>query len=435
MKTKLLIASGGLLLAALWGYVGYKQTASASEPVEIVEPVQMPVQQEDDDDDEDGEPDGPFDQWYRDIRFERWTEAGADPGVILATLTKIEQAEGKRDDPTQPDTIIEYGPGQWTYEWNQIAEYALLSAEMAADVGYTELAHEQFMQAAIYYNMAGYPNLNRDYENEAMDNALTAYERAGEYADWTLEKITLPVAGKSIPVLLHLPLQEDEQPLPVVMVTGGTDVTLVEHYGYFADYFKDAGVAMVTFDVPGTGGSGELKLDKNSEKVHLAVMNFLANDARFDENRVAAFSSSMGGNAVVKIAVLEQDRIRAVVNRCGTVHSPLVAPPEAIAHIPEMTLDVFATRTGAELKNLEEIASLAKPISLVEQGVLTDEIVTTVPILNINTHDDPIFPPEDMLLVAHNSLDGSVVFDGVAGHCPEDSEAYIADWLIRHLEK
>ena len=100
-----------------------------------------------------------------------------------------------------------------------------------------------------------------------------------------------------------------------------------------------------------------------------------------------------------------------------------------------MTLDVFATRTGAELKNIEEIASLAKPISLVEQGILTDEIVTTVPILNINTHNDPIFPPEDMLLVAHNSLAGEVVFDGVAGHCPEDSEAYIADWLINHVEK
>ena len=116
MKTKILIISSGLVLAALWGYVGYTQTVSASEPVEVVEPVQMPVQQEDDDDDDD-EPSGPFDHWYRDIRFERWTEAGADPGVILATLTTIEQADGKRDDVTQPDTIIEYGPGHWAYEW------------------------------------------------------------------------------------------------------------------------------------------------------------------------------------------------------------------------------------------------------------------------------------------------------------------------------
>ena len=192
------------------------------------------------------------------------------------------------------------------------------------------MAHEQFMQAAIYYNMAGYPNLNRDFEHEAMDNAVAAYESAGEYADWTFEKITVPVDGKPIPVLLHLPMQDDASALPSVMVTGGTDVTFVEHYGYFADYFKEAGVAMVTFDVPGTGGSRDLKLDKNSEKVHLAVLDFITNDARFDENRVAAFSSSMGGNAAVKIAVLEQDRIQAVVNRCGTVHSPLVAPPEGL---------------------------------------------------------------------------------------------------------
>lgn len=386
------------------------------------------------DDDDDG-PSGPYDHWYRDVRFGAWEHLGADADVMTATLAQIEQANGTRSNPAQPDTVVALGPGHWLTEWSLVADETLASAQQAATAGDHAAAHERFVQAAIYYNIASYPNLKTSAELEALQQSIDAYEQAGNHVDWTLEKVDVLVEGKPVGAFIHLP-EEASQPLPVVMVTGGIDVTLIEHYNYFRDHFNDAGVAMVTFDIPGTGASSDFLLDTNSEKIHSAVLEFVSADDRFDPNRVAVFSSSMGGNPAVKLAVMEPGRISAVVNRCGAIHSMLVASPNELGLLPDMTRDSFATRVGAsDLTNYREISTLAKPLSLVEQGILTDEIVTTVPILNVNTHDDPIFPPEDMLMVAHSSLGGEVVFSGAEGHCPEGAEhkAAVANWIIRQL--
>ena len=428
MKTKSLIIIGSLLMVmALTGYFTYTYADGANVAVEAQTAV-SPQQ-------DGSEESGPFDAWYRDIRFGSWVNLGADAGVVLATLDTIEQAEGERANADQPDTIIEVGPGHWTYEWNQVAERAMLAAELGAEEGSDQWLHDQYIQAAIYYAIGAYPNLNSPAEQEAMANSISAYEKAGEYVDWTLEKVDVTVDGRTVPAFLHLPASEDGSPVPVVMVTGGIDVSLVEYYNYFRDYFNEAGVGMVTFDIPGTGGSTGLVLDADAEKVHQAVLDYLNSDERVESEKIAIFSSSMGGNPAVKMAVTEQERVTAVVNRCGAIHGLLDAPPEHLAALPDMTRDVFATRIGADLQDFAEIATLATPISLVNQGILTDSIVTTVPILNINTHNDPIFPPEDMLLVANNSLNGEVVFAGVAGHCPEDEahKVVIADWLIGQL--
>ena len=94
-----------------------------------------------DEEDEEEEQDY-FDFWYRDVRWTSWVELGADASTIMATLNEIEQATGARSNPEQFDTIIEYGEGHWTYEWNQVAEFALATAELAAEEGLVSLLAE-----------------------------------------------------------------------------------------------------------------------------------------------------------------------------------------------------------------------------------------------------------------------------------------------------
>ena len=58
-----------------------------------------------------------------------------------------------------------------------------------------------------------------------------------------------------------------------------------------------------------------------------------------------------------------------------------------------------------------------------------------VPILSLNTPDDPISPPEDMILVASSSLNGEIAFSDFGGHCSDDpnEDEFIARWILDKL--
>lgn len=365
------------------------------------------------------------DLWYRDVRMSRWTNSGASEASITATVERIRNAEGDRSDPTLFDTIIDYGPGHWTYEFTN-------SAEDSAQNG-------NHLEASVLYLAASYPHNNPDGEGgAALQRSIEEYEMAVTEDGFTIERIPLTVEGVDVTALLHLPASADVEPTPVFMVTGGIDVVLTEHYPYFRDYLADSGIAMVSFDIPGTGASSGLILDADMEKVHVAVLDAIASDSRLDSDRVAAMSMSGGGPAVVKLAIEHRDRIVAAVNRCGAVDSALGLPAEVYTAFPAMTVDTYGVRAGLEIGDYEGLSRVTGEINLVNQGLLgTSEAVTDVPILSVNTADDDIAPPEDLALVTAASTNGKQLFIGEEGHCPPDqSDAVtITDWVIDHLNR
>lgn len=59
--------------------------------------------------------------WYRLLRRPSWTWQGADPIEVEQTLARIAMATGERTHDCYLDTIKGYVPGNWIYEWSQVA--------------------------------------------------------------------------------------------------------------------------------------------------------------------------------------------------------------------------------------------------------------------------------------------------------------------------
>jgi esterase FrsA len=382
--------------------------------------------------------DYPASDWYRQIRVAQWTWEGGDQAIIKAVLGKIAAADGDREDPRHLDTVTAYGPGNWTYEWRSAGEEAEQEARRWESDGNTDKARDAYIQAATYYNIASFPHTGRSEQREANLLALRAYENAGRYFTVSLERLEIPAGNDTVVAYLHLP--KDKDLMPVVMKTGGQDVTKTEFYPLAKD-FTDRGIAMISFDIPGT--TNEAVLDPDAERFHAAVLDYLLNDPRFDPNRIAVWSESMGGLPAVKLAVTRQE-LRAVVNECGLLHTmlttplpadPALLPPDMQGLVEGMSFQVFVTRLGVDLSDFAAIGERSSALSLVNQGILTGDIRTDVPVLSVNTHFDMFAPTEDSVMAANASREGEMWFIGEEGHCPSRTETMprVRQWLVDKL--
>ncbi len=399
--------------------------------------------------------------WYRDVRMAMWVWEGAERSKIEATLERVRAGDGERRWQELADTQLSYGPGHWTYEFTRTAEEELVSAGSRPSAA-------ALRRAAVYYLIASYPHLNKPHTRQALAKAFDAYEAAGRHLGKRFETWHLQVDGVAFRAFVHLP--KGRGPHPVVMKTGGMDVLGIEFLP-LADELNRRGAAMVAFDMPGNGNDGVV--DPDAHKHHAAVLERILEDSRFDHARIVAYSESLGGLPVVKFAVTHQQHLAAAVNSCGLVHAVhalelfpvppdvdmavLVAahasgslPAEQVAQIeaglassPEFQaqtrsfqFEVYVERVGAASSGVLDIAVKSLPISLVNQGILGKGERTSVPILSINTWEDPIVPTSDSLLATEVSRRPTLaLFGDHPGHCASRhlEMPYVLNWLGPYL--
>ena len=102
---------------------------------------------------------------------------------------------------------------------------------------------------------------------------------------------------------------------------------------------------MLTVDMPSIGFSSKCKLTQDTSLLHQYVLQHLANVPWVDHTRVAAFGFRFGANIAVRLGYLESQRLKAVACLGPVVHGLLVDPLHQ-GRVPEMYLDVLASRLG-----------------------------------------------------------------------------------------
>ena len=372
-------------------------------------------------------------QTYRDIRPEHWAWWGADMALVEETMAKVRAA--KRGERFWDDAR-EHAPGTWTYEFQRVGEDLHRHAQAAEGKGDLSEASKLYHEASVYFGLAKYPHIfPTAAEEKAYAMQLEAYGQSFSLEGYGYEMVSATLGGQKLSGFLHLPRPEFF-PAPVVLGSGGLDVFAPESGPLVRDLL-DRGIAVLMFDIPGTGMNRHIPLTPGFEQAHLALLGALKNDVRIDHARVGAFGISFAGNAVSKLALTEQETFDAVANIGGPLHEVFTIQPRLVREIEPMYLGGLVDRMHLEKTDPVSLVKAVRGFSLVNQGLLGSGQKTSVPVLSMNAKGDYVAPESDMLLMTRASREGELIWSGEGNHCPQNrlrDMPKIAEFFERHLK-
>ncbi|MEO0888794.1 MAG: esterase FrsA, partial [Pseudomonadota bacterium] len=318
---------------------------------------------------------------------------GLSPIEMEAVLAKIASSKHSRTEDKWLDTVMGYHSGNWAFEWIKLGmEHQRRSNEMKG-----EEAADELFTASLCFSIAGYPHLKNDnLATQAQVLANKAYTEGSEKTQYVIKQIEIPYQKRKIIANLHLP-RTDKQ-LPVVMVSAGLDSLQTDMWRLFRNHLAPKDIAMLTIDMPSVGHSSHWPLTENSSCLHQAVLNELFSLPWVDHHKVGLIGFRFGGNAMIRLSFVEQEKIKACVALGAPVHDVFTSPKK-LQQMPKMYLDLLASRLGKNAVDINSMAGQMMAWSLKVQGFLTSR-KTKVPILALSLEGDPVSPHSDNQLVA-----------------------------------
>jgi len=331
--------------------------------------------------------------WYRNLRRLQWIWQGIDPIEQEGVLARIASSSHSRSDDDWLDTVMGYHSGNWAYEWTKLG---MLHQKRGNEMEGEEAA-DQLFSASLCFSIAGYPHLKGDnLALQAQVLANGAYIEGAKRTKYVVKQIEVPYKNKKILANLHL--SNTSKPQPVVIVSAGLDSLQTDMWKLFRDYLAPMDIAMLTVDMPSIGHSVHWNLSEDSSCLHQAVLNHLPSLPWVDHTKVGLLGLRFGGNAMVRLSFLEQNKIKACVALGAPIHD-ILASSDKLKQMPKMYLDVLASRLGKTTVDINSLAGQMKAWSLKVQGFLVSRR-TKVPILALGLERDPISPYSDNKLVA-----------------------------------
>lgn len=343
-------------------------------------------------------------RWYRMLNRLMWVWRGIDPRELLEVQARIVMSDAERTDSELYDTVVGYRGGNWIYEWaTQAMTWQQKAIQEEADA---TKSGRYWLHASNLYSIAAYPHLKGDdLAEQAQALANRAYEEAAKHLPGTLRELEIPIPGGApLTAFLHMP--KGDGPFPTVLMCGGLDSLQSDYYTLYERYFAPKGIAMLTLDMPSIGFSSKWKLTQDSSQLHQHVLKALPGIPWIDHTRVAAFGFRFGANVAVRLAYLESQRLKAVACLGPVVHA-LLSDPARQANVPEMYLDVLASRLGMHDASDEALRVELNRYSLKTQGLLGRRCPT--PMLSGFWKNDPFSPEEESRLITSSSTEGKLL--------------------------
>ncbi|CAH0534048.1 hypothetical protein VST7929_01949 [Vibrio stylophorae] len=342
--------------------------------------------------------------WYRHLRRAYWAWLGTDPVEVEQILARIAASDNPRSEASWLDTVIGDVPGNWGYEWNQQAmahQKLAIQAKMDED---RERAKQEQLKASLYFSIAGFPHIKGDVlATKSETLAQKAYKEAMTLQDYPVKQLEWIYQGKTIQATLHLTTTERTQ--PVAIICGGLDSLQSDYWQLFEHYLAPAGIAMLTLDMPSMGTNQSFSLTQDTSHLHQSLLDYLPEVPWVDHHQVFAFGFRFGGNVAARLAFMAPSQLKGVVVLQGMFHHLLANAPKHWP-VPQMYLDIFASRMGVQNIKRDSLLRQLPAWSLKTQGLLSGR-ATSVPILALGIHDDLTCPKSDLDLLARASQKGT----------------------------
>lgn len=310
--------------------------------------------------------------WYRPLNRYMWSWMGGNPLDIEEALANIACSEEKRSRENMFDTVSLYGPGNWIFEFANIAQKRILKAKKAIEDSKFELASHHYRMASRYFAIAAYPNLKGDvlaaeaslYGRKAYREIFVNSKRCGYYSE---EEFT--VRGKKVIGYLHSPDNKDLH--PCVVMLGAYDQTATDFFRIFNDELRPLGIAAFVVDMPGMGNSGNLVLDENySEIAENAILHLKEKVSFIDSTKIGLFGLHLSAAAAVRLAVLRSDLVNGLVVLDPTVHN-IFTNVNYLSDVPLCLRSSIANRLNADASNWDTLMPQLRILSLKQQGLLS----------------------------------------------------------------
>jgi dienelactone hydrolase len=253
------------------------------------------------------------------------------------------------------------------------------------------------MTASVYYALAWFPRVNSEEEATAYDAQLRAYQKGGKLFSVPLEVVKVPFRDGYITTYLHKPAGIEKPPL--VIWCGGVDQYKANHYRPIQDMLAK-GFAVVTLDQPGFGESRNWPQEASPDADFAVLDAFMKRDD-IDTTRISFFGQSYGAGTVLRVALRNDPRVKAIVAMCGGLH----------------------------LGTSKSLAPDAKPGDKLING----------PMLVVNGTRDPSNPVPDLISTYEAAREGDLWLLGRGEHCAVEywpvAIPQMADWLNEKINK
>ena len=287
---------------------------------------------------------------------------------------------------------------EWASVWMVYGDKYMTEAKALQAKG-DQMARDMYLRANKYYKLAHYPTDNSSKKKEAYKKGLDAFLQYASYLKPKLEVVRIPFAGKEIVGYLRLP--DGPRPAPLVYLVTALD-SRKEEWAVRNGIYLSQGIGIFVTDMPGTGQAPILG-EPNAERMFSRVLDYIKTRQEIDYNRIAFYGGSWSGYWAAKMAIVEKDRLKAVVAQGVGVHHYFTPEWQRKAlGTPEYLMDLFAARASVYgVHTLDEFLAYGPKMSLINQGLIDKP---SAPTLLINGELDSQVPIEDLhLLLRHGS--------------------------------
>ena len=286
---------------------------------------------------------------------------------------------------------------EWSSAWSAVADHYYGVAKESSNA---QERRSNYLRAWRLYYFAQWPVASSEGKKAAYNNALDSFIRSTEALSPPLEIVRIPFEGSEIVGYMRMPASRIRR-VPVVLAVTGLDSrkeNLAETYGTLLDH----GIGFFTIDGPGTGQS-PVKASSTADRVLSRVIDYLAARDDVDPSRILLHGVSFGGYWASKLAIVEKDRLRAVVVQSPPIYG--FFQPNSVRNSllgnREYLFDVVPTFLSVveNVSTVDDLIFEFPKLSLVALGLLGRPTTSMLVIAGVR---DTLVPISDIDLLLHN---------------------------------
>lgn len=319
--------------------------------------------------------------WYRPVHRFWWTLGGGNLLDIEECLSAIATSTQERSREQCFDTVIEYGGGNWIFEFAKLAQARAMSGREHKEAGDLELASHEFRMASRYFSIASFPSLKGDVL--AADAKLLGYRAYRDMCECEsdivrLEEFKIQSAGTEVTGLLHLPDTTETHSCVILMCSYENSAT--DFYRFYKNKLQPYNIALLVLEMPGIGLSEKLTLQYSKLNLVDDAIDALQKHPNINSQSIGLLGIEFGAYGCLRTAIMSPKKIKAVSLIEPAVHS-VFTDKNILQALPLAVRSLYANRMNLDAAQWDLVIPQLKPFSLKEQGLLGRSANNKVPCL------------------------------------------------------